>query len=51
MPKVTLSHEEIRTLVSWLKSKRTREMKKLWGRNYPTVIKLDSRIKLLENLK
>jgi hypothetical protein len=50
MPKVTLSNEEIKILVSWLKSKRSREMKKNWVLNNPSIWIIDRRIKVLLNI-
>jgi len=49
MPKVTLKNGELEILISWLKSKRTREAKKNWLNE--EVKLLSSRIQFLEDEK
>jgi hypothetical protein len=51
MPKISLSNEEIKILISWLKSRRTRIRNSSWFVTIPELEKIDRRIKFLENLK
>lgn len=51
MTKVDLTQNEIKILISWLKSKRTRILNKGWLYDVNEFDEVKARIKFLENLK